>query len=419
MTPENDSPKTDNSTTPNPSPANEPTWRSGPDTIVDREPATDAAQSVEPAEPVAQPVAAPQMITSSRRMKKPLILAIAAGAVVLLLGSTAAAYQFWYQNPDKVVTDAITKALNAKTMTYTGSIDTMGETTVKVALNGSFNDSATANAAKITISSGAVSINVEGEAQTHKNGDLYVKIKNAKDLTKSLLSSSGMASSNQALDTFVAKIDNKWIKLTAKDLDGQTDTTTTSCISDTLNKLQNDTATRREVTDLYAKQRFIVVKQSLGEKNGSLGYQLDVDNTKAKAFVTDLKKTKLYAAVQKCDKKFTLDEKDITKDDKDTTGTLELWADKWTHELTKVNAMVSDKDGKATVVVEPTFNKPVTITAPTDVMTIDQLKQEFTNLMMSLLGMPTDLSAMSSMNSMNNSDLSAMEMQLMGMSVDQ
>ena len=414
MNRDNDTPQDQPQETPQPESS---TWHDAPDTIVDREPATVSDAPITapaPAEPVAAPAPAP-VVVSSRRSKKPLIAAIAIGAAVVLLGGTAAAYQLWYQNPDKVVTDSIVKALTAKTATYTGTFDTSGETNMKVTLNGSLTDTAFASAAKITLTNGATSVVVDGDVQAHSNGDFYVKIKNAKDLAKSFFQMSGLTS-NEAIDAFVAKIDNKWLKLTAKDLDTQTDTTATSCTSDTLAKLRTDTALQKEVTDAYNKQRFIVVKERLGEKDGSLGYKLDVDEAKSKAFAEELKKTKLYADLKKCDDKFTLDDTDTSADNSVTT--VELWANKWSHELTKLSVTSTEKKDKLAMVLQPTFNKPVTISAPTDVMTFDQLKEEFNAMLMSLMG-GMDMTGMAGMNGMTDAELSTMEMQLMGANVEQ
>lgn len=432
MSPENEpsAPNQPQSSTPNqPQGAS---WQSAPDSIVDREPSTASQPQPQsqPSSPVVGPAVTPEpavtqaepttttppQVSAQPRSKKPLIAGIAIGAALLLLGGGVAAYQFWYQNPDKVVTDSIVKALAAKTMSYTGSVDVTGESAVKVTLVGSANDSAFTTAAKITMTSGAASIVVDGDVQTHENGDMYFKIKNAKDLSKSFFTMSGMAS-NEAIDAFVAKIDNKWVKVTSKDLDNQTDSDATSCMSDAVAKLRTDAAVRREVTDAYAKQRFVVVKESLGEKNGSLGYKLDFDETKAKAFVTDLKKTKLYSELQKCDKDFAIDEKDVTSGEKsDTTTTVEVWANKWTHELTKMNIDVADKTTKAAIVAEPVFNKPVTIAAPTDVVTFEQLKEDINNLMTSLMG---GSSFSTDTEGLTDAEMSAMEMQMMGMDVEQ
>ena len=426
MNPENDTPKPYEPQPSLPEQPQAPSWQPAPDTIVDREPSTEgqsqpvsvagevAASDVDRAREV--PVMAPASVSpASRRSKKPLFAGIAIGAAVLLLGGGVAAYQLWYQNPDKVVTDSLVKAITAKTMSYTGTIDASGESGVRAELKGAMNDAAFTTAAKVTLTSGAMSIVVDGDVQTHKNGDMYFKVKNAKDLSKSFFTMSGMAS-NEAIDAFIAKIDNKWVKLTTKDLDSQTESTATSCMTDAVAKVQDDAAMRREVTDAYAKQRFIAVKESLGEKNGSLGYKLDVDEAKTKAFVGELKKTKLYGELQKCDKNFTLDEKDLTSDQKGTTTTVELWANKWTHELTKLTVGMADKTEKATIVAEPTFNKPVTITAPTDVLTFDQLKDDVANLMTSLMG-SAGLSADTA--GMTQAEMSAMETQLMGADVEQ
>lgn len=381
------------------------------------EPATNSDYASDPlgttinAAPVVQPpVAADPVVTNpfterlsvaaatttgglsvAKRSKKPLILSLVIGGLVLLLGGSAAAYQLWYQNPDKVVTDSLVKALTAETITYTGTLDTSAESgKLKVELDGRANNVAFANHAKATVTIGAVNVVVDGNVQVTEKGDLYFKLQNAKDLADTYVQLMGGATTPE-LTALVAKIDDKWIKVTAEDLNmGKADelANKNQCFTAVGEKFKTDRALRGEVTSLYEKQRFITVKESLGEKDGNLGYKLNFEQAKAKSFVAGLKETKLYGELQKCDKDFKIDESDIPEQSDDMTGDVEIWADKWSHELEQVRATGQTKDGKSkgTFVLNPIFNKPVTIEAPADAMPVSELQQEIMAVAGSLAG---------------------------------
>jgi hypothetical protein len=344
----------------------------------------------QPAE--ATPAAAP-FSPASKKLKKPLLLGLIIGGAALLLGGTAAAYQFWYQNPDKVVTDSFVNALTAKTMSFSGTVDTSGEAAkLKVDFDGASNDVAFTTHAKATLAIGAVNVVVDGNVQTSENGDMYFKLANAKDIAAIFTQMMGGGAANPEFDALVDKINNKWIKVTPKDLDaekGDEATNKAQCFSDTVKKLRTDKALNGELTDLYKKQRFITIKESLGTKEGNLGYKIDIDRNKAKEFVQGAEKTKFYAELKKCDSEFKLDAEEITgTGESDITGNTEIWVSQWTHELKQVKFTGGSKDGnsKGTFVFNPVFNKPVNLTAPTDALTVQELQKEIEAVSASVMG---------------------------------
>ena len=339
------------------------------------------------------PVAAAPFAPAAKKLKKPLLLGLIIGGAALLLGGTAAAYQFWYQNPDKVVTDSLVKAITAETMSFKGALDTSGEAAkLKVDFDGASNATAFTTHTKATMTIGAVNVVVDGNLQTSENGDMYFKLANAKDIAAIFTQMLGGGQSNPQFDSLVDKINNRWIKVTPKDLDaekGDEATNKAQCFSDTVKKLRTDKSLNGELTDLYKKQRFVTIKESLGMKDGNLGYKLDIDRNKAKEFVSGVEKTKFYAELKKCDSDFKLDAEEITKaGESDITGDAEVWVSQWAHELKQVKFNGSSKDGssKGTFVFNPIFNKPVNITTPTDALTVQELQKEIEAISASVMG---------------------------------
>lgn len=354
------------------------------------------------------PATAPAALSvKPKRSKKPLLIGLIA-AGVLLTGGTAAAYQFWYQNPDKVVTDSLVKALTADTMNYTGTLDVATESAkLKVDFDGAATNAAFSGNAKATVTMGAASVAVNGSLLVSQDNTAYFKVANAKDLADTFMQMMG-GTSTAEIDALIAKIDNKWIKVNANSMQDEDSKQQSQCFADLSKKVEADKSYSREVLDIYQKQRFMTVKESLGEKDGNLGYKLAVDQQKAKAFIADSKGTKLYAELQKCNKDFKLDENELLKgNDSDVKNDVELWANQWTHELAKLKVTGSDKDGTstATFVLNPTFNKPVSIEAPKDTVPIEEIQADIENLMAA--------SMMTSMSESEEQDMMQMEEELM------
>lgn len=406
MNPFNESPDQPNEPPKQPSsvPQSADQWPSSQEPIGDIEPSTQptptpysqaSVQQPQPfngqpaSEPTSDvpPAVAPVLGSQTRRgKKKPLTIALIIAAVLIVLGGASAAAYTWYQNPQKVVTDSIAKLLTAKTVSYTGTIDSKSDTTkLAIALDGAATQQMASGHAKATIAMGAASVVAEGNLMADKDGNWYFKIVNAKDIAATLLQ--GLPTQSQGgVDSAIAKINDRWIKFTPADLNIMPSIDSTKkqqCSYAALNRFQTDGSYRSDVVDQYSKHQFINITENLGEKNGSLGYKLALDLAKEKAFLEGATHTKLYADLQKCDSTFKLDSSTISND---TTGSsapeVELWADKWSHSLTKLVLAnpSTEKTDTYNVTVNPKFDQNVTIDVPKDAMTLDQLKTELAPL---------------------------------------
>jgi hypothetical protein len=379
------------------------TWPSPQEPIGDIEPSTQPTPAPYPQPAVQQsqsfdgqqasestldasPTLAPALGSQARRGKKrPLTIALIVAAILIVLGAASAAAYTWYQNPQKVVTDSIGKLLTAKTVSYTGAIDSKSDTTkLSIALDGAATQQMVSGHVKATVAMGAASVAVEGNVVSDKDSNVYIKIVNAKDIAATFLQ--GLpAEMKPNVDAAIAKINDKWIKLTPADLNTTSSTDTTKsqqCFRTAFNKFQTDAQYRSDVNDLYAKNQFIAIKQNLGEKDGSLGYKLGLDASKEKAFVDGLTHTKVYADLQKCDSTFKLDSSTINNTMGSSAPDVELWADKWSHSLTKLvlTSPSTEKTDTYNVTLNPKFDQNVTIDTPKDAMTLDQLKTELAPL---------------------------------------
>ena len=361
---------------------------------------TTAPVEQAPVEPQTQPelqplVQQPEQSTlpGKNKKKKIIVTSIIAGAIIVLGLGGYLAYALWYQNPQNVLGDAISHALNAKTASYKGTVK-IDSKDVKVAidLDGSGVDTTSNTNAKITITTMGKDFKVNGSVLTDKDGNLFFKVGNLRTLLDQYLAESGMAATETPFDNLIAKIDNKWIRVSADDLAEFSKETSDKqkCFSTTLKKLNTDKATKEEFTKIYQKNTFVVVNKTLADRTiggvDSLGYELSLSKDKTKSFIEAVNNTQLVKDLQKCDSDFKLDANDITKDmsTDPTKDTIEVSISRWSHEFTQVKAEGKDEDDSSatgTIVIEPLFNKDVKIDAPSDYLTLKQLQAEIESAM--------------------------------------
>jgi hypothetical protein len=330
------------------------------------------------------PAPAPTVIAGKPKNKKRIMIIIIA-VVVVLLGAAAAAYQFWYQNPQKVVTDGLVHALQAETTAYTGTIDVNSEAVnVKIAVDGAYDMGAQDVNAKITMSLGNIDYTLTGSVLFDKNNDLYIKIANL-DAIIAPLRLTMPEEARATFDGLVAKVDNTWIKISADELAtyNQGLSRSQTCLNNAVQQTENHVALQKEIKNIYTNNAFVTAAESLGSKDGSMGYSLTIDQDKAKAFAADLKNTESYKTLHDCDETFTIDENSFFKS-QDASGavTTQLWVSQFTHQITEFSAVQtnSDKTSTTQLNLKPVYNTAVSINSPEQSITLKELQDELTAL---------------------------------------
>jgi hypothetical protein len=372
----------------NPTPS--PEQPSGPRVIdVESEPSPASYSAVKAETPATEvdntTVTGGVVAPKSSKKKGFLIGAIVTGVIALIIAGGALAYNFWYQNPDKVVTDSVLQAITAKSATYSGTLVSTGTTKLNLSFDGNAAEGASTTHTKIILSQGATDYTIDGNILFSSEGDLYVKVANARDLVQTYRAQIP-ASAAASFDQLIDKVHDKWVKISATDLKSlsQDAGTTQQCMSGVVKDFQSDRQAGEELRKLYEKNRFIIVEERLGSRDGSLGYKLGFNATAAKAFVKESKSTKLYASLQKCDETFSLDEEKLF-DESAQKGASEmnLWVDRWTHQVTRFQFTSTGEDvrsGQVNFLVEPKFNQPVKVETPQEATTLAELKADFEKL---------------------------------------
>lgn len=350
---------------------------------MDQQPTQSAMPGSTPETPntfLEQPSTPPAPAPNKKR-KGLIIGGIIAAALVVLGGGGALAYS-WYQNPEKVVADAVMNAIKAKTVTFTGELTVENDSKVKLELNGATDAVSGELAAKMTFPMGEKEQTLEANAKFDKNGDLYFKAKQLDKLVEA--NREQLPPESQAtVDQLVAKINDRWVKVSADDLAkfDETSSKRQKCVADALKKYSEDSVATNEVIEVYKKNKFIKVEQNLGTKDGSLGYTLKGDKATAESFFKGLKDTKLYKTLHECDPSLELDEKqssEQTTEQPNVETRVELWVSQWSHEVTELKFTANDKEAKASSVafLKPKFNQPVNVEAPKDAISLAQLQAD-------------------------------------------
>lgn len=316
--------------------------------------------------------------------KKWLVAGVIAAILVVLAGGSALAYKFWYQNPEKVVTDGLVNAMAAETMKFKLTGDMKSSTPGTIMITGALKSGAFSADADMKMKVSGTDVELKGSGLMDEKGDLYLKISNLNTLVDKALGQNKAqlpAQMSSAIYGFVTKVNDKWVKISSDDLKTFSESMAKqqSCMSGTFKKLREDKAMKTEVSDLYKKHKFITVSKELGSKDGSLGYELSSNDNQAKEFTKGLKDTQFYKSLHDCDKNFTIDENDAKDSTSSNNTKVQVWISRWSHDITKVTAEVKDEAAPGTITFEPTFGEPVTIETPNESMSVKELTQEITN----------------------------------------
>lgn len=330
-------------------------------------------------------------------------------ALAIILGGSYAAYAVWYSQPDKVLSDAVRNLVAADTVKAAGDFQLQDEKegNLSLRLQQSGNDKQTQANVDLTLKTKgeqAITLNMKGAVFYDVKGDMYLKASNLEDVYRAIVAESmkSMAGSTEEqaalaqglIDSMfkplIDKLDNRWIKISAKDLQQADTNDEAACVQKALEKIGNSQTMKDEVANAFNDNRFAVVKDELGLSDNSQGYSLAYDQAKAKDFQTALAATSAGAELNKCgnnspvknlEKNLTEAKKSLDEYDKDWR--LEVWIDRWTHQVTSVNYKADNTEEKhsASLNYRPEFNVPVSLSAPEDFITLDELQKEIETLM--------------------------------------
>ena len=235
-----------------------------------------------PVQPTDQPA---QSAFEQPKSRKPIfIIGGLVALVVLLIGSSMAAYALWYQSPDKVIADSIVNALKSDTVKATSTVSIVTkEMSVKLAPEFNNNDTKTSVKTSVTVEANDEKyamldgVKLEFEAIVEKSGDTYVKFSKLQTLYDKAvdaymqqleenykiyggdLSPADKAKLRSQMDLYVKpiieKVDDQWIKST---VDESSETSKKQkCYAEAFETLKKDD-NLKELGEVYEGNKFVI-----------------------------------------------------------------------------------------------------------------------------------------------------------------
>jgi|GEM_PF-2916066 len=343
---------------------------------------------------VKQPVSRPV------RGKKMIIGGALLGVFVLLGAGTALAYNVWYQNPQKVIGDAIANSMTAKSMNLAVDVQSTSKpqasspfttvqpegfssesTTSTLAVKADANYEVAKIDVNFDLKGGAQDVNTKGSAiLDYKNSSYYVQIKQLARLVE--LFAGPAEQTPPEVGSLLKKIDENWIKITDQDINQTSGITSSndvsSCVQKAIEKMSTDDSYKSELTNLYRDNPIIIVDKKLGSKEGMLGYEIMPSIQNTNEFIRGFNTSAFYTEVKKCDDAIK-DVEPFTESTPDTNlpePTVSVWVDRWSHELQEVTVNSDNEYSSVTSTAVVNFNQTVEATIPENVIDATTLKAD-------------------------------------------
>lgn len=326
-----------------------------------------------------------------KKKKTGLIIGVVLGVIVLIsIVSAALVYFLWWQNPEKMVTDAMSNAVMSKKMTANGKVVVDMRDQGKIELNvKTATDSGKSKAnidAKLDIKGVEKNISLKGDVILDSDGTIYVKINNFKDLYGTLLevvmeSSSGGKMSRAQIETYrdqtlrkmsseIDKMGNTWMKISPDEIGDEY-----KCGIDALKKIQSDESVRKELAQIYQKNSFFTIKDSkISDRNGGRGFELQGDNSKLSKFSDELKNSSAGKALGKCGKSNSYKSSESSSID---TASLKVWVDRSSHELKALELKGDSKKVSVEISFDIDVNKSEEIKIPSSAESLKEFIEGF------------------------------------------
>lgn len=333
-----------------------------------------------------------QPTTPLKKSKKGLIVGLVAAGVVLVGCVTGLiVYATVYNSPNNVVFDAFNKMLSAKDLQMTG---TMTSHSGGVEMQGTFKTASDQNSRSradqtITMTVGGQNMTFKVHTASTKD-ELFVKLDDLRTMIQKLYGKG--SSMNDAIEQYYGplldKIDSKWVRVTMNDIEelssGAVKGSQFVCAREAIEKVRSDNSLKNELTDLYKKNSFMQISSVGSDAIGSR-YSIRFDAESMKKFVSTLRETRLFKAIDTCfDGKVreALDNAKSTKDPSTDQATyaVDVWVDGWSHDLKKVAYSVQSNGSDLTYEMLPKLNTNPTIEIPKGETSVQDLKTEIEKL---------------------------------------
>lgn len=327
-------------------------------------------------------------MSETTKSKKPSLLAklkglskkakiITASSVVVVLGAGGTTAYALYNSPEVVLGQAIGSLFGEKNPSYeldlelnTGTIS--GNALIKVATgegNTQIDSTVTAN-----FLGNNLGANLKVVAD--KDGNLYAKLSDFTTLADFLVNAGQLP--GPIATSLQEVLDANWVQVTKSEIDALTNDST--CIQDKYSDEDAAKAATKQVTDLLRSNFFVVIKKELPQENGNRVFEIGLSAEKLRAFLKGLKDTDLYDDLQSCYPTLEITNSqinDITQESLDGSGDVTpvytVYADAFSHKMTKFTVMIEDTSNSLELTFTPTGDQSSTVEVPQDSISFTEL----------------------------------------------
>ena len=388
-----------------PAPAKQSTAKSN--AVAEQPAAAPVVANQTVAQPIAQPALPPQMAMGQRKSKVGLIIAICAAVLVVLLAIAGATAYAFYQKPENVLLDAVSKlplATKVSTKTTVNSNFSYEADGVNIKFKKFTFDTGAENTPKFDANAELV-LEVNGKELSLKasglvtdNGTVYFK-DNIVSSIKETLSILHQKLPAQA-EKHLKKIDGKWVKYSLADARKQDKKSANQlqCVIDAYKKYSKDDKAKHQISSVYKKHPFIIIDKEVKSQNGNFGYDVSVDDDKAEAFWKDFRETSFAKSVESCAPNVSSSSSDTYKSAKKAKSkadaTMTVWVSQWSHELRGVDVKAanlktdsrSDKNYNVSAKTVIDFSKGSQVTVPSDAISAEEWASAISQSFQSVAG---------------------------------
>lgn len=376
-------------------------------TVAEQPAAAPTAANQTVVQPIAQPALPPQMAMGQRKSKAGLIIAICAVILVVLLAIAGATAYAFYQKPENVLLDAVSKlplATKVSTKTTVNSNFSYEADGVNIKFKKFTFDTGAENTPKFDANAELV-LEVNGKELSLKasglvtdNGTVYFK-DNIVSSIKETLSILHQKLPAQA-EKHLKKIDGKWAKYSLADVRKQDKKSANQlqCVIDAYKKYSKDDKAKHQISSVYKKHPFIIIDKEVKSQNGNFGYDVSVDDDKAEAFWKDFRETSFAKSVESCAPNVSSSSSDTYKSAKKAKSkadaTMTVWVSQWSHELRGVDVKAtnlktdsrSDKNYNVSAKTVIDFSKGSQVTVPSDAISAEEWASAISQSFQSVAG---------------------------------
>ena len=388
-----------------PAPAKQSTAKSN--AVAEQPAAAPVVANQTVAQPIAQPALPPQMAMGQRKSKVGLIIAICAAVLVVLLAIAGATAYAFYQKPENVLLDAVSKlplATKVSTKTTVNSNFSYEADGVNIKFKKFTFDTGAENTPKFDANAELV-LEVNGKELSLKasglvtdNGTVYFK-DNIVSSIKETLSILHQKLPAQA-EKHLKKIDGKWVKYSLADARKQDKKSANQlqCVIDAYKKYSKDDKAKHQISSVYKKHPFIIIDKEVKSQNGNFGYDVSVDDDKAEAFWKDFRETSFAKSVESCAPNVSSSSSDTYKSAKKAKSkadaTMTVWVSQWSHELRGVDIKAtnlktdsrSDKNYNVSAKTVIDFSKGSQVAVPSDAISAEEWARAISQSFQSVAG---------------------------------